>query len=155
MAKTIIVTRHAHACMEYDGNDFSRPLASEGVKKQQKMNEVFKEKGYVADQILCSPFLRTQQTAKLMQAAFHCPCDVEPILGEEFDASKLLRRLQAMEDNKTVFLVGHEPTMHSFITFLVGRECLPGGLSRCGAVVIEFSGDVEFGKGKFVMYLRP
>ncbi len=155
MATTLVLMRHAHACLDYDGEDFYCPLSTEGRIAQRRMNLILKEHGYVPDLILCSPFLRTKQTAELIAEAFGCPVEEEPLVGQEFDQTLLMQSLQEVPKNSTLFIVGHEPTLRSFIEALAGWGCLTEGLCRCGAVAFVFPAEVGFGLGKFSAYLKP
>ena len=64
-----ILFRHGIAVEWHDwnGEDKDRPLTEEGLKKTQKIALGLLQLQVHPTQILCSPFVRTQQTATILQ----------------------------------------------------------------------------------------
>ena len=155
MVSRVVCIRHGKPISEGYADDTLRPLSDEGKEIQRKVIQRLKDDGVTPNFVLTSPLLRAQQTAQIVTDVFSIYFENEPALGTEFDAEKLLERIPRPEQNLTLFIVGHEPTLGKFVNDLVGETVLPDGLSKSSAAVIEFEEEIGFGKGKLIHYYKP
>lgn len=157
MSCTLVFIRHAHADEGDYSNDLERPLSKKGRETQQKMTEFLKSREFKPTMILCSPYRRAIETAEIISHAFHVDVEVQPALSAiDFDEDFMLNRLNPPFDNECLFLVGHDPTLASFADHLCAQEnCLPAGISKSGAVLIQFDHEINQGTGHLMAYYRP
>ncbi len=87
------------------------------------------------DWVVCSPLVRTTQTAEILVGAFDLgvPVVADPRVYSPASLSQLAARLAAPEGH-LVAVVGHEPTVSSLIAHLTGRP--PRGVSAGEAVLL-------------------
>lgn len=118
--RTILLLRHAQAVLpDSSGKDFDRQLSSAGKTDALQQAERLIKSGIMPDFILCSPALRTLQTAEIFSAAITSAFPEISITPQ--CASSLYRanasgylyeiREQAPQDAQCVLLVGHNPSI--------------------------------------------
>lgn len=132
-------------------DDFTRPISKEGKSNQKAICEELKKASVIPDVIAHSPLMRTKQTAQVISDFFSVPMEQDESLGLEFDQEKLLKRIRNEWKEKTIFLIGHGPTLTHFYSVLTGKSFRHGEIARSCAVVIELEGD---NKGKFLSYFQ-
>lgn len=152
--KTVIIIRHAAPLSEGYAEDALRSLSSEGISTQHLLAKQLQERGYLPDAIFSSPLVRAIQSAEILADAFGITVEEEEALGDAFDAKKLIRLLQN-SSAKTIYLVGHAPTLALFIDQLVGETVLPQGLSKSHAAIVTFADLIDFGIGAFTEVITP
>lgn len=128
----LILVRHAIATqrdVSPNLDDAARPLTPAGIRRFRRAVQGFARLQIAVDEAWTSPLLRAVQTAELLVQALARPCGVRTVSelepGGSFDA--LLARLSRESALTCVALVGHEPYLGDFATYL-----LTG--SRFGAV---------------------
>jgi len=99
----LILWRHAEA--EDGFPDMERSLTSKGEKQAARMAEFLRPRLPERTQVLASPALRAQQTAKTLTKHF----ETEPGIGPGCDPQAVLDLLGWPEGNKTLLIVGHQP----------------------------------------------
>lgn len=128
----LILVRHAIATEREaspDLDDAARPLTPAGIRRFRRAARGFARLQITVDEVWTSPLLRAVQTAELLVQAMGRPnstrtaSELEP--GGSFDA--LLARLGGAATLTCVALVGHEPYLGDFATYLMTG-------SRFGAV---------------------
>ncbi|MFT4553053.1 MAG: phosphohistidine phosphatase [Chlamydiales bacterium] len=155
MSTRLVAIRHAKPLSEGYAEDALRPLSEEGKSIQLRATKQLKDEGIVPTLILSSPLLRAQQTAQVITDVYNLPFEEENALGYDFNQELLLKRIPSPEENQTLFLVGHAPTLGHFINALVGENVLPYGLSKSCAAVVDFKNEVGLGQAEFVSYYQP
>ncbi len=145
---TLILARHAKAEAPAPGlSDSDRALELIGRKASTHLGEVIAAAGITPTHALVSPALRTQQTWKLMSAAFG-DCSVETVEDlYETHVQGVLEVLHGLTDADTVVVVGHEPTSSAVAAHLAGAGSDRGALQRVAlglptgtAAVLEIDG---------------
>jgi len=101
------------------------------------------------------PLRRARQTAQIIADLFDIPFEIEPALGDAFDPETLLHLMPPVEEDATIFLVGHAPSLGNFVNQLAGNDALPTGMAKSSAAVVSFSEHIAFGKGRLIHYLAP
>lgn len=57
--------------------------------------------------------------------------------------------------DRTILIIGHDPSIADVANQLCGKKNLKGGMAKLGVAIVTFDGDVELKKGKFVEYKLP
>lgn len=120
-------------------DDSKRPLTEEGIKKFREAAAGAKNLNLEFDLILTSPYTRARQTAELFAKAFKAEKKLKEERALEADASyrNLSRELNKHgEKAGSIVLVGHEPYLSRFLSYLligdeqIGIELKKGGLAK-------------------------
>ncbi|MDJ0654221.1 MAG: histidine phosphatase family protein [Xanthomonadales bacterium] len=122
-----------HAAAEYDspsGRDFDRPLSPGGCLQAGQVGQDFVHDHAGFDLALCSPSLRTRETATLVLERLASPPEVR-LVEDIYEAtvSGLLGVLEAHPVAR-VLLVGHNPGISGLASYLCGpgHSLSPGDL---------------------------
>lgn len=129
--KTLSLLRHAKARRDLaDVEDFERPLAPRGMEAAPLMGRYLRETGARPDLVICSPALRTVQTAHLALAALgepQPPVRFEPRIYEAETATLLEVVRQADPAARHVLMIGHNPGFQELVLLLVGDNPADAG----------------------------
>jgi phosphohistidine phosphatase len=126
----LILWRHAEAeDIAPDHSDASRRLTERGHKQAQKMGDWLDRNLPSDTRILVSPAVRTRQTAEGLGRKF----EVEPRLFTDADASDHLAASGWNDDDRTVLLIGHQPTLGQLAALLMCGQALPWSVKK-GAI---------------------
>jgi phosphohistidine phosphatase len=121
---TLIVLRHAKAVHVAGLADRERPLTARGRRDARRAGEVLGELGFAPDLVLCSPSVRTRQTAELALPEFapEAPLEFESDIYEAYpdELAELLRRTDP--DAGTLLLVGHNPGLQELVLGLTAGD---------------------------------
>lgn len=155
-----ILFRHGIAAdwRDWPGEDHLRPLTDEGVEKTQQAVKGLVRLGVVPTHILCSPYLRTRQTAELAQAILGVAEQPQPCDELRSDASPedFLNTLLSFSQDDCVLCVGHEPHLgHTAGTMLFGQPVAGLSFKRAGACRIQLHGKPRRGNGVLHWWLEP
>ena len=103
--------------------DFDRELTPKGLDQADRVGRHCARLGLVPEVVLTSPVVRARQTAELvakrlggieLRHAQWLACGMRP--------PTCAQELAALADNKTVFLVGHEPDFSMTIEWFLGAS---------------------------------
>lgn len=141
--RRLILMRHAKSDWS-DGQllDFERPLAARGKKAAKHMGKWLKHQHYHVDRIICSPALRTKQTAQCVANQLGLPHDDMTMDDSLYEAS-LDALLAMLEKNhhpaQTLLLIAHNPGLDQLLCYLC-REIPPtnhsGKLMTTAAIAV-------------------
>ncbi len=152
MATRLIAVRHAKPASSdpalYPDDDL-RPLLDEGKRAQLEVAEKLKLGGYIPQLILASPVTRAKETAEILAKVLVSRIETEPALGANFNPDALIKRFVVGE---TLLVVGHNPTLASFVNSLLGFNFFVGGMPQSAAIVVEFEGTITYGLASFLAY---
>jgi len=116
--------RHGQAGDREDwaGDDFYRPLTTDGVKRMEREAETIEELDLELEIIITSPLVRAKQTAEIVAKKLKMKDRIveDHDLGLDFTFERLRDILAGHRDKKAIMLVGHEPSMSRTIGQLVG-----------------------------------
>lgn len=75
MTRTFVIVRHGNTFADHEaprriGARTDLPLVASGHEQARRLGDYFAEQGWRFDTILCSPLLRTRQTAEAIRGAF-------------------------------------------------------------------------------------
>jgi phosphohistidine phosphatase len=119
----LYIVRHAIAVQRgttgYE-DDSQRPLTDNGRKKMEKIVKGLRQFGIELDTILSSPYVRARDTAKILASEFKMQDQLSfsenLIPPGNFEA--LITEIQEKYDVGSLALVGHEPMLSQFISWL-------------------------------------
>ena len=109
----LILWRHAEA---EDGiNDLQRQLTARGHKQAQQTAEWLRRHLPQHYRVVASQAKRSQQTAQALSNDFRICADINP----GCEAAAILAACNWGENNETVVVVGHQPTLGRLASFLL------------------------------------
>jgi phosphohistidine phosphatase len=119
---------------EWSGDDYARPLTSDGRKRMAREADAMKALQLTVDCIITSPLVRAYQTAEIVAQRLGMPDKLrsDELLEPGFDAESLKELLKKCGAADAVMLVGHEPDFSSVISRIIGGGrviCKKGGLA--------------------------
>ena len=162
----LYILRHAIAeprgLAHYPNDD--RPLTQDGIVKMEKAACGIRRLVSSLDVILTSPLRRAHDTAKITATTLHLTSrrvesstkiKIIKELLPDTSPEILLAAIKKLNSKKNVMIVGHEPDLSSFASFLLGSqtpiiEFKKGALCRID--VIKFPPQ---GKGTLAWHLTP
>jgi phosphohistidine phosphatase len=139
--KTIFFVRHAKSSWDnVELTDEERPLNQRGLKDAPKMAGFISEKIKQPDILITSSALRTHQTAKIFEKAFHqIPIKIESQLynASEVEWFTYLKNLN--EDYSSAMMFGHNPTLTQVVNIFSDSNIM--NIPTCGVASISFKID--------------
>lgn len=119
----LYIVRHAIAAQRgtpgYD-DDSQRPLTDPGRSKMKKIVKGLRRLEFELNAILSSPYVRAHDTAKILASEFKL--DDQLSLSENLappgNFEALIDEIHGQYDVASLALVGHEPMLSSFISWL-------------------------------------
>lgn len=161
--KNLIIIRHAKSDWNNPSlKDKERPLNKRGKKDAPMIGQIMKKAEVIPDVILTSDAERAFTTAKMLAYAF-LPQEVSIEKVSDFylgNIASFNRVIVDLDDSvETVFLVGHNPALESYIEYLVSDSSFSVKLPTAGAVSIELSvnrwKDIDQSTGEFRWMIIP
>ncbi len=120
--RQLILMRHAKSDWSDDNlPDFERPLATRGRKAAKRMGKWLAHHRYRVDRIICSPALRTKQTALWIADQIDLPHHNMKMEDSLYEASldELLAVLRKnSQPTQTLLLIGHNPGLDQLLCYL-------------------------------------
>ncbi|WP_433249680.1 SixA phosphatase family protein [Streptosporangium sp. CA-135522] len=145
--RTLVVLRHAKAAHIPGLADRERPLTARGERDARKAGQTLTDLDLRPDLVLCSPSMRTRQTATL--ALPDADITFEPAIYEAY-ADELLTLIRRSDPEvRTLALVGHNPGVHELVMQLTTRDG-DTGFPPGAFAVIEAKGEwsgLDAGRG--------
>jgi phosphohistidine phosphatase len=138
----LYLLRHGPAVsrQEWDKADSERPLTEHGIKVTNKVAQHICDLDLGLDALLTSPYARARDTARIVAKE----CGIKALLAEEpglepdrFTAAELRRILDEHPDAENVMVVGHEPSMSTVASDVIGGGSLR--LKKSGLIRIDIS----------------
>jgi phosphohistidine phosphatase len=164
MTYELLLLRHAKSDWSLEMDDFSRPLKKRGRRTAKRIGRWLYEQRLIPDIILCSPAVRTMETAQ--RVCRQLGIDEAAIVYDpriyEANAQTLLDILTTGCHQRRVLLVGHNPGLEDLLLKLTSHsiplsangKCLPtAALAR-----LTFDGEwaeLAEGSAKLVTLIRP
>lgn len=160
MTKELYLIRHSYAEDPGIRQDFERQLTLEGQSTVRALGRHLKGKSFDLDSILCSPSVRTTETAQNLVEELGASESLIEFKEEIYNASvrELLSLVNSLKESAhRVAIVGHNPAVSYFGEFLTNEGI--GGMEPCSLVSINFDRmiwqEVSQGDGTFVSYFHP
>jgi phosphohistidine phosphatase len=137
--------------------DRDRPLTADGEKRFRRAARGLGSLVSSVDVVLSSPYLRAWRTAELLEQVAGWP---KPIESKALEAGRppagVLQALQVYTTAASVALVGHEPTMHELVSYLLTADTGHVQVEfRKGAVARLEVDNLRPGAARLVWMLQP
>jgi len=119
----LLLLRHGKAETRNSDNptDFSRALLQKGIDQARNAARLLREADLLPDLVLCSPLIRTRQTADEFTLAACIPGAVnQSWLACGMEPETALAELSGFSDFEKVMIVGHEPDFSLLIQYVLG-----------------------------------
>lgn len=139
------------------GPDSRRPLTEQGERELKIVVRALKKIFSSCDLIATSPFLRAAQTAKVLskklktvqtETWFELQPDIEPNLT--------LAKLRSLRKFKNIVLVGHEPHLSRFLSFiLTGGTQTNFHIKKGGFALVEFEPHSQLTRARLKCLVQP
>jgi phosphohistidine phosphatase len=167
--RTLSIFRHAKSSWDNERlADFDRPLAQRGLKAARRMGRHMREIGLAPNRVVCSPAVRTRETAALALAELG-RADLEIAYDGalyEAEVPVLMGRLAAVGDGIShLLLIGHNPGLQELALTLAGdvrspeRAAIARKLPTAALVVLELAiegwRDIRPECGRIVHFMTP
>jgi phosphohistidine phosphatase len=137
MAKKLVLIRHAKSDWNVGVDDYNRPLNERGRKDAPNMGKHLKSINLLPDKIVSSSAERAISTARLVANGLRFPLQEIIETKELYHASPktILKQASLIEnDVSTLFIVGHNPGISDFLSYLVDEDY---ELKTCCVAVLE------------------
>ncbi|NVD74664.1 histidine phosphatase family protein [Duganella sp. BJB488] len=126
----LILWRHAEAEEAQAGMaDLERALTGKGQKQARRMGQWLDSQLPDSCRILCSPALRTLQTAEALGRKFKIHSDLAP----GADPADILKAVNWPANKDTVLVVGHQPTLGQAASLLLTGDDLEWDIRKASA----------------------
>lgn len=151
--KRLTLVRHAQADAQMpDQSDWERPLTRKGLSDAAEMAKRLKSQRLKPDLILCSPSLRTRQTAQAFAKCFALSDDKIKFEDDLYlaDTKHLLECVHHADDVHHLMIIAHNPGITEFAQW-VAEDHEVDGMTTCAVFTLEFDikrwGDLAAGSG--------
>jgi phosphohistidine phosphatase len=134
---TLVILRHAKAESAEGAQDFDRALAPRGHRDAREAGDWIQQAATRPGMVVSSPARRTVETVEEVVTAWggELPAIVYDESLYEASLGDLLHVVRGLDDDEeTVLLVGHDPSMSELVTELTGRST---ELRTAGAAVVR------------------
>lgn len=143
---------------DWDREDADRPLTPKGAARTREAAAGLLWLDVAPTHILASPYLRAQETAKVVREAMRLKAEIKVCeeLRPEAPPDKLLAVLATMPEKACVLCVGHEPHLGEAAgVMLFGKPAAGLFLKKAGGCLIRFEGVPKAGRGQLAWWLGP
>lgn len=156
--RELLLLRHAHALApEAAQDDASRALSETGRAEAEAAAAFLADQARPA-RVLCSPALRTRQTAEIVLEHLGYIDTRHEARIYEATAGELIDVLEDHADAGPLLLVGHNPGLESLVALLAtGRsgECRGMPPASIALLRVPASGPIEPGSAELVAFWSP
>ncbi len=158
----LVVVRHARAeersdFLRHTNDDSLRPLTDDGRERMRSVAKGLRRLVPKVDRLFSSTLVRAFQTAEIISFEYkNMGFDQVSTLAPGFDRNETLKWLKQFEGEKTVMIVGHEPDLSEFVSYLLSGNSSPFvSLKKGGACRLDFEGVVRARGAQLAWYMDP
>jgi phosphohistidine phosphatase len=165
--KRLLLLRHAKAAPHDPARDRERPLIARGRSDASRLGRYIASEQFGVEAAVHSGVKRAKETlaAVIAELPKKPPVSVEPSLYEQPTAS-VVKALRALPDeNHTLLIVGHNPSMAGVAHYLAGEgeesalERMAAKFPTSGLAVVDFDiahwTDIRRGEGRLFSFVTP
>lgn len=158
---TVLVIRHAIAENPEDvarerANDAQRPLSKQGRRRMRRAARGIRRLVPIINVLATSPLVRAVETGEIIVPQYEGlkAVQIAP-LSPRKPVAALLHWLQQQPADATVGLVGHEPHLGIFVSWMMtGLKESFIAFKKGGACMLQIDGEVRAGHAKLVWLLK-
>jgi phosphohistidine phosphatase len=157
----LLLVRHAIAeegDPERWPDDRDRPLTRAGAARFRSVARALARICETPEDVFSSPLRRTWQTAEILDEVCGWPAPrAWPSLEPGIRAAETVTSLQSPTDRERIVLVGHEPSLHELLAFLLGgaRSTFALEMKKGGAALVRCDTGIRAGGGCLLWLLPP
>lgn len=158
----LLIIRHAIAGTREEfartgKDDAQRPLTRDGRRRMRRVAKGLHKLVPEISVIGSSPLVRAAQTAEIVASRYEGLNFVQiAALSPRKPNPVLLNWITQQGPDSTVALVGHEPHLGTFVSWmLTGLQESFIELKKGGACLLEVEGEIRAGRAKLVWLLKP
>ena len=154
----LFILRHGEAGnrMTVLEEDSKRPLTPEGRAEMRKIAKSLKAVGLQTNHIYTSPLIRARETAEVTAKVLNIPTLEEwDELKPDGSKATLYRKLERLQQNSTLILVGHEPYLTSMIGEIIGATSPKIVLKKGGVAKVRITSFTPRISGELRWLLTP
>jgi phosphohistidine phosphatase len=153
----ILIIRHGIAEDVEGMQDAERRLTAQGRKRMRREARVLCKMVPHIDIMATSPLVRAIETGDIVAGKYEGlkPVPIAPLSPGKTPMA-LLNWVQKQPGSATVALVGHEPSLGVFISWLLtGLQESFVVLKKGGACLLELDDEIKPGRAKLIWFLKP
>lgn len=157
----VLLVRHAVAS-ERDStkwpDDRDRPITSKGAERFRAVSHALASLVPRVDGVWSSSLRRAWQTAEILEDEADWPTPRESeSLEPGASPDQIVSFLQTHKDEKTIALVGHEPSLSAIASHLLTHDSdrLRLEMKKGGALLLRFDGEISAGTATLIWLLPP
>ncbi|MDB5171704.1 MAG: phosphohistidine phosphatase [Phycisphaerales bacterium] len=158
----LLVIRHAIAedretFAQTGEEDALRPLTKAGRRKMRRVAKGIQQLVPDLTVLATSPYTRAVQTGQIVASRYSGLQTVHiPQLTPRKTVQALLQWIQTQPPDATVALVGHEPHLGVFVSWMMtGLQESFVVLKKGGVCLLEITGEVKAGRAKLHWLMKP
>jgi phosphohistidine phosphatase len=138
-------------------DDSNRPLTPEGQKRFSTAARGLKQVVPSVDVVLSSPWVRAWMTAELLQTDTGWPAPLACEALAEQGTADVLQALKPHQKSSAIALVGHEPSLRQFASYLLTADTghVQIEMKKGGVVHLVIDESLRPGAGRLVWLLTP
>lgn len=121
-------------------NDYERTLTEQGRAEAMLMAQALVNIDLNISTILTSPLVRAVETGEIFGRALLREPTVSRKLEPGFDPRELAEEIQAMDNGGGVVIIGHQPDMSIFVSYLISpAHAATIGMETCAVACVHLS----------------
>lgn len=156
----LFLMRHADALPVGSGvtRDADRPLSEAGQREAAAVAKALAKLAPALHAVLVSPLLRARQTGERLVAAHPAavPLEVSRLLEPGFRPEAALEELFVRWKEASIVLVGHQPDLGNFLSYLVSGDLSVDVSFKPGAIAcVGVSGTMQNFGGRLEWLVSP
>jgi phosphohistidine phosphatase len=139
-------------------DDRGRPLTRAGAVKFRSVARTLSRICETPDEVFSSPLRRAWQTAEILEDVCGWPAPTAlSSLEPGMKAAETVTSLQSPTERERIVLVGHEPSLHELLAFLLGgaRSTVAIEMKKGGAALVRCDAGIRAGGGCLLWLLPP
>ncbi len=151
----VYFVRHGEAVAQ--GDDWERPLTSDGANLIRAEAAVLKTLGVHPTAVFSSPLPRAVQTAEILVEAL-CPdsgFNTRDELAPGADLGDVATVLSGLENDAVAMIVGHEPDLSSIVGKLISESGARVKVRKGGVALVNVLLPVAPNSGELLWLLEP
>jgi len=149
----LLLWRHAEA--ENGAPDLDRKLTVKGAKQARRVALWLNDRLPGSARILCSPSVRTQQTARALVELSGRKLKIVPALAPGAGVAEFLRAVDWPSARHTVVAVGHQPTLGLVASTLLAGAEQPWGIKKAALWWLSSQPEEGEGESALVAMINP
>jgi phosphohistidine phosphatase len=156
----LYLIRHAEAISLGEQNihvDADRPLTDKGGEQAKMVGAGLQRKGVTLQAILTSPLMRARQTAEGILKAWSGSAPEVQVIDQLTPGTRPRKLARVLKDlqKEQVALIGHEPDLSAWASWVIGSKKAQLALAKAGVAHIRCDGNPGKACGTLIELVTP